>query len=80
MEFCGFGSARRPNPGRGSTYRRRNSVQTPQKDSDPAFARNRSAETIRLMQSKIAIIADATALPWGGSEELWSQAAKRLVS
>ena len=32
------------------------------------------------MQSKIAIIADATALPWGGSEELWSQAAKRLVS
>src|SRR5262249_2240647 len=32
------------------------------------------------MQSKIAIIADKNAFPWGGSEELWSQAAKRLVS
>src|SRR5262245_29113901 len=40
----------------------------------------RSVETSRFMHSKIAIIADANAFSWGGSEELWSQAAKRLVS
>src|SRR5262249_37792973 len=32
------------------------------------------------MKAKVAFIADAISDQWGGSEELWSQAAKRLVS
>jgi hypothetical protein len=32
------------------------------------------------MKAKVAFIADAIFGQWGGSEELWSQAAKRLVS
>ena len=32
------------------------------------------------MKSRIAIIADTMIDPWGGSEELWSQTATRLVA
>src|SRR5262249_42116214 len=32
------------------------------------------------MKAKVAFIADAISDQWGGSEELWSQAAKRIVS
>ena len=32
------------------------------------------------MKSRIAIVAEDTGAPWGGSEELWSQTATRLVA
>ena len=32
------------------------------------------------MKSKIAIVAGTIDEPWGGSEELWSQTATRLVA
>jgi glycosyltransferase involved in cell wall biosynthesis len=35
---------------------------------------------IRVMKPRVAFIADTISAPWGGSEELWSQTATRLVA